>query len=142
MRKGICHLVFVAFNVYNITIKAIEEVLPSYMVTSRMLFSLKIHQGLVVSDHHEFTAASQFIKPFSECLKNAQGLQFVSKVTTLSGSKFLRHEGGWPRCFPVGTLGYPVRACISDDPHLIVQFFLICGIGRNTPTDRFQDWHL
>src|SRR5260221_13785967 len=100
MRKGICHLVFAAFNIYNITIKAIEEVLPSDMATSRMLFSLKICQGLVVSDHSEFTAASQFIKPFSEHLKNTQGLQFVSEVTALSGSKFLRHEGGWPRHFP------------------------------------------
>src|SRR5258708_2829285 len=105
MRKGICHLVFAAFNIYNITIKAIEEVLPSNMVTSRMLFSLKICQGLVVSDHSEFMATGEFIEPFSEYLKNTQSLQFVSKVTMLSGSKLFRHEGGQPRHFPVGTLG-------------------------------------
>ncbi len=81
--ESISHFIFMAFYVYNFAIKTIEEISPSDMVASSVIFLLRISEHFVVSDHCEIMASYELIEPLHEGFQHAKSFQLVGKISTL-----------------------------------------------------------
>src|SRR5258708_23999466 len=132
--------------VYNFEIKTIEEIMPSNMAASSVIFLIKISECLVVSDHCESTASHELIEPLSEGIQHTKSFQVIGKVSTLCQSELLQHKSSRTGALPFFALcknsAHPGRESICHYPDMEFSLILLCSIRRNIPNDWFENRHL
>src|SRR5258707_9655907 len=87
--ESISHFILMPLYVNNFAIKTIEEIMPSNMAASSVIFLLKICEHLVVGDHCESTASHELIKPLHEGFQHAKSFQLIGEVSMLCRSELL-----------------------------------------------------
>src|SRR5258708_39629312 len=100
---------------YTTLFRSIEEITPSNMAASSVIFLLKISEHLVVSDHCESMASCK-LKGF----QHAKSFQLIGEVSMLCRSELLRHKSSRTGSLPVFALcknsAHPGRVSILHDP--------------------------
>src|SRR5258708_38412630 len=131
--------------VNNFAIKTIEEIMPSNMAASSVIFLLKISECLVVSDLCESMASHELIKPLCEGFQHAKSFQLIGEVSALCQSELLQHKSSRMGSLPVFALcknsTHPSRASVCHYPDVELSLVLLCSIRRNIPNDWFENRH-